>query len=79
MTKAPAIIVYASIVSREKVRIALVVTALNDLEVKLGYIFNAYIQAPVTEKVWATLGLKFDKDARNTAVIIRALNGLKLA
>ena len=34
MTEAPANIMYASVVSRETVRIALIVNALNDLEAK---------------------------------------------
>ena len=50
MTKALATITYASIVSRETVRIALMIATLNDLEVKSGNILNTYIQAPVTEK-----------------------------
>ena len=51
MTEAPAATTYASLVSRETVRIALMIAALNDLEVKLGDTLNAYVQAPVTEKV----------------------------
>ena len=43
MTKAPATITYASVVSREMVRIAPIIATLNDLEVKLGSILNAYI------------------------------------
>ena len=39
-----------------------IVTAFNDLEVKLGDILNAYVQAPATEKVWATLGPEFGMD-----------------
>ena len=50
MTKAPATIIYASVVSRETVTIALMVAALNDLEVKFGDNLNAYIQVPVTER-----------------------------
>ena len=66
MTKAPATIMYASLVSRETVRIALMIAALNDLEVKLGNILNAHVQAPVTEKVLTTLSLEFTKDVRKT-------------
>ena len=40
---------------------------------------NAYVQAPATEKVWTFLGHEFGKDARKTAVIVRALYGLKSA
>ena len=79
MTKAPATIAYTSIVSRETVRIALMIVTFNDLEVKLGVILNTYVQVPVTEKVWTTLGPEFDKDAGKTGVIVRALYGLKSA
>ena len=78
-TKAPATIIYVSVVSREKSRIAMIIPALNDLEAKSGDISNAYIQAPVTEKMWTPLGPEFGKDARKTAVIVRALYGLKSA
>ena len=79
MTKASATIVCASVLSREAVRIAFMIAVLNDLEVKLGNILNAYVQAPVTKKVWTTLGLEFGKDSRKTAVFVRALYGLKSA
>ena len=79
MTKALATILYASIVSRETVRIALMIAAPSDLMVKLGNILNAYVKAPVTEKVWTILGPEFSKDVRNIAVIVRALYGLKSA
>ena len=51
MTEAPATITYASVVSRESVRIALTLDALNDLEVKAEDIQNAYLTAPVTERI----------------------------
>ena len=79
MTKAPATITYASVVSRETVRIALMIATLNDLEVKLENILNAYVQAPVTDKLWTTLGLEFSKDTRKNAVVVRALYGLNAA
>ena len=79
MAEAPATIMYASIVLRETVRIALMIAALNDLEEKSGGILNACVQAPVTEKVWTTLGPEFGKDAGKTAMVIRALYDLKSA
>ena len=79
MTMAPATIAYASIVSRETVRIASMIATLNGLEVNSGNIQNAYVQAPVTEKLWTTLGPELGKDAGKTAVIVRALCGLKSA
>ena len=77
MTEAMATITYTSLVSRETVRIALMVSVLNDLKFKLGDILNNYAQALITEKVWTSLDPEFGKNARKTAVIIRALHGLK--
>ena len=79
MTKAPATIMYASIVSKETVRIVLMIATLNDLEVKLDNILNAYVQAPVTEKMWTTLGPEFGKDARKNVVIVSELYSIKSA
>ena len=79
MTGAPATITYASVVSRETVRLALTIAALNDLEVKVGDVLNAYITAPVKEKVWTVLGPEFGPDAGRSAIIVRALYGLKSA
>ena len=79
MTDAPAAITYASVVSRESVRLALMLAALNALEVKCGDVMNAYITAPITEKVWTTLGPEFGADQGKRALIVRALYGLKSA
>jgi hypothetical protein len=77
LTKAPATITYASVVSRETVRLALTFTSLNDLKVKVGNVLNAYITAPVKKKVWTILGPKFGLDSGKSAIIVRALYGLK--
>ena len=79
MTKVPATIKYDSVMSRETVRIALMIATLNDLEVKSGDILFVYVQSPVGEKVGTTLGPEFGKDAGKTTVIVRASYGLKLA
>ena len=55
------------------------VATLNDLKAKSSNILNAYIQAPVTEKMWTTLGPEFSKDARKTAVIVGVVYNLKSA
>jgi hypothetical protein len=78
-TKAPPTIKYSSVVSRETVRLALTIAALNDLEVKVGDVLNAYITAPITKKVWITLGPEFGPNAGKPAIIVRALYGLKIA
>ena len=77
MTTAPAAVTYASFVSSETFRIALTLAALNDLEVKCGDVLNAYITAPVKQKIWNYLGPEHGDDEGNNAIIIRALYGLK--
>jgi hypothetical protein len=79
MTKAPATITYASVVSRETIRIALLMAALNDLNVKVGDVLNAYITAPITKKVWTVLGPEFGIDTSKRAIIVHALYELKSA
>ncbi len=79
ITKAPATITYASVVSRKTICIAFLMAALNDLHVKVGDVLNAYITAPITEKVWAFLGPEFSIDAGKSAIIVHALYGLKSA
>jgi len=65
-------ITYASIVSRETVHIALLMAALNDLEVKVGDVLKAYITAPITKKVWMVIGAEFGSDAGKSAIIVGA-------
>ena len=70
LTEAPAAMTYARVVSRKTVRIALTIAALNSLDVKTGDVMNAYITAPITEKVWTVLGPEFgDADCGSHAII----------
>jgi hypothetical protein len=55
-TYTPHAMTYASVVSRESVKIALTLVALNDLDVKMADIYNAYLTARITDKVWTVLG-----------------------
>jgi hypothetical protein len=61
------------------VHLALTFASLNDLEVKVGDVLNAYITAPVKEKVWNILGPEFGLDSGKSAIIVCALYGLKSA
>ena len=62
-TDTPSIMTYASVVSRDSVRIVLRIAALNGLDV-LGYdIQNAYIFAPCKEKIFLIAGQEFGLDA----------------
>ena len=51
VTETPATMTYASVVSRESVRLALMLAALNALEVKCGDVENFYISDQITYKV----------------------------
>ena len=73
ITKTPVTLTYRSVVSRESVRIAPTMAALNDHEVKTADIMNAYLTVPVTEKIWTELGPEFGSDAGKKALVVRAL------
>ena len=78
MTDPPAAITYASVVSRESVRIAFMVAALNDLDILAADIGNAYLNARTREKIFIVCGKEFgDEYVGRKAVIVRALYGLK--
>ena len=51
--------------------------ALNDLEVKVSDVLNAYITVPITDKVWTVFGSEFGSDAGKSAIIVCTLYGLK--
>ena len=75
----PAVLTYSSVVSRDSVRIILTIAPLNDLEVKASDVQNAYLTAPCDEKVWTKLGPEFGTDQGKSALIVRALYGLRSA
>ena len=78
VTKPPASLTYASVVSRESVRIAFLLAALNDLDILAGDIGNAYLNAPCREKIFTVCGPEFGLEYQGrVAVIVRALYGLK--
>ena len=79
MTEVPAVMMYASIVSRETVHIALTITVLNDLEVKASDVQNAYLTALCAEQIYTRLGPEFGPDQNKIMVIVWALCGLKSA
>ena len=56
MTDTPSSITYSSVVSRESVKIAFLIAALNDLDIMLCDIGNAYLNAPCREKIWFVAG-----------------------
>ena len=70
--------VYSSVVSKDSVRIAFTLAALNDLDILSADVQNAYLNAPTKEKVYTTAGLEFGASKVGQPVlIVRALYGLK--
>jgi hypothetical protein len=78
-TEAPASMTYSSVVSRESVRIAFTIAALNDLDILMADIGNAYLNADCREKIWMIAGPEFGANKGRKVIIVRALYGLKSA
>ena len=76
-TDAPATLTYSSVVSRDSVRIALTIAALNGLEVMVCDIQNAYLTADCREKIWTRAGPEFGSESGTIMLIRKALYGLK--
>ena len=78
MTEAPSSVTYSSVVSRDSVRIALTIAALNGLSTLACDIQNAYLTAPCREKkIWTEAGPEFGSRCGRKMLIVRALYGLK--
>jgi len=67
----------SSVVSRDSIRIAFLIAALNDLDIFSADIGNAYLNAPCREKIWTITGKEFGSDEGSIMIIVRALYGLK--
>ena len=77
VTDAPSSITYSFVVSRDSVRIALLVAALNDLDVLACDIQNAYLSADCREKIYTVAGEEFGSEAGCVMIVKKALYGLK--
>ena len=62
MNEAPSSITYSSVVSRDSIRIALIITALNGLDLLACDIQNAYLTAKCREKIWTIAGPEFGSE-----------------
>ena len=76
-TRTPSSVTYSSVVSRDSVRIILMVAALNELEIEGADIENAYLTAPCREKVWLRGGMEFGDLQGEVLIVEKALYGLK--
>ena len=76
----PGLLIFASVDSRDSVRIMFLIVTLNGLDVWSGDITNAFNRAPTTEKVCIRCGNKFGPEYYNrVAIVIRAIYGLRTA
>ena len=76
-TETPTLLTYSSVVSRDLVRIILLATTLNGLQVMACDIQNAYLTANCREKIWTYAGPEFGSEHGQPMIIRKALYGLK--
>jgi Reverse transcriptase (RNA-dependent DNA polymerase) len=69
---------FESVVSRDSIRIAFLVAAINDLEILSANVAGAYLNAKAKEKVYTIAGKEFGPNKEGWPVIIMcALYGLR--
>ena len=76
-TETPAALTYASVVSRDSVRIALKIAALNGLDILAYYIQNAHLIDKCREMIWTVAGPEFGSGIGKIFIIKMALYSLK--
>ena len=78
LTPDPVNSIYAGVVSRETVQIALTYAALHGIDLWAAHVFNAFVQVPTTEKYHIECGPEFGYETiGKRAVVTRALYGIK--
>jgi hypothetical protein len=68
---------YSSVVLRDSVRLAFLIAGLNDLNVLVGDVTNAHLNAECREKIWFEGGIETGADKGKVLIVTRALYGLK--
>jgi hypothetical protein len=76
-TDTPSSITYSSVVSRDSIRIAFLLASLNNCDVCVADIGNAYLNAECREKIWTIAGPEFGSDEGSIMIVRKALYGLK--
>ena len=77
MTDVPAWDCFSSVASRESVRMVFLLADLNDIDLVMVDVGNAYVHTLCKEKVYAICGPEFGELEGCIAVIVRALYGLR--
>jgi hypothetical protein len=78
-TTAPSSMTYSSVVSRDSIRLAFTIAALNGIDIMSCDLENAYLNAPCREKIWFEGGIECGEDHGKVCVLVRSLYGLKSA
>ena len=73
----PSFITYSTVVSRDSVRIFILVAALKNLEVMRADIHNEFLSDPILEKHWIRSRTEFGAEQGKVFIFVRALYGLK--
>ena len=79
LVETPSSVTYSTVVSRESVRLLLLIAALNDLDIMGCDVQNAFLSADNLEKHWLKAGPEFGAEQGKTFIVVRALYGLKSA
>ena len=79
LVETPASITYSTVVSRDSVRILLMVAALNGLDIQGCDVQNAFLSAKNLEKHWIRAGPEFGPEQGKIFIVVWALYGLKSA
>jgi len=77
MTEAPTSLTYPSVVSRDSVKIAFLIAALNDIDILACGIKNACLDAGCRERIWFEAGPECGELRGKPCKLVRALCGLK--
>jgi hypothetical protein len=75
--EAPASMIYSSVAQKDSVRIAFLLSALNDIPLLSCDVMNAYLNAPCREKIWFVGGKETGDGFGKVCIVTRALYGLK--
>jgi hypothetical protein len=78
-TTTPSSMTYSSVVSRDSIRLAFLIAALNNINIMSCDLENGYLDAPCHEKIWFEGGIECGEDHGKVCIVVRSLYGLKSA
>ena len=78
-TEAPSSTTYSSVVSRDSVRLAFTIAALNGVDVMPCDLENTYLNAMCRKKIWFKGGTECGEDKGKVLIVVRELYGFKSA